>query len=54
MSEMMLEKDCAMFLNFFPKLNPLPFSKIVQKGEHKLVLQGEILFVVFQMGLEQK
>ncbi len=54
MSEMMLEKDCATFLNFFPKPNPLPSSKIVQKGEHKLVLQGEILFVAFQMGLKQK
>jgi len=54
MLEMMLENDCAMFLNFFPKLNPLPFSKIVQKGEHKLVLEGEILFVAFQMGLKQK
>jgi len=51
---MMLEKVCATFLNFFPKPNLLPSSKIVQKGECKLVLQGEILFVAFQMGLKQK
>ncbi len=50
----MLEKDCATFLNFFPKNNLFPSSKIVQKGECKLVLQGEILFMAFQMGLKQK
>jgi hypothetical protein len=54
MLEMMLEKDCAMFLNFFSKSNLLPSSKIVQKGEPKLVLQGEFLFVAFQMGFKQK
>jgi hypothetical protein len=40
MSEMMLEKDCAMFLNFFPKPNLLPSLKIVQKGERKLCYKG--------------
>lgn len=51
---MMLKKDCAMFLNFFSNNNLFPSSKVVQKGECKLVLQEEILFMAFQMGLKQK
>jgi hypothetical protein len=44
---------CNVF-ELFSKNDLFPSSKIVQKGECKVVTQGEIFFVAFQMGSKQK